>query len=129
MGLDLSKTKGKKKEVAPPPKKRKKEATKKPVTKKSKVVEELEDDEDEVVIPTHTPTKDEAVAVRAVGSFEGGLVHPSLRNGVNAHRRRSEESDIFGSVITNALLVDGVFFGSIYVKSSFAKRTGGSALL
>lgn len=137
MGLKLSdskKARGSKEAKAMPKSKRggKIEKTPKATTKakarRPSTKGAIEPD-DEVVIPKATPRKDDSVTVAPVGPFEGGLVHSSLRNGVNAHRYRSEESDLFGEVLSKVCLVDGVFFGAIFVKSSFAKRTGGSALL
>lgn len=87
------------------------------------------DDDDEVVIAKPEVPMVTEKQVTQIEPFGCGLVHRSLRNGVNAPRRRSEESDLFGAVLSTVYKVDGVFFGAIYVKSSFAKRTGGSALL
>ena len=131
MGLTLSDSKkGRKtKEVKPTPKSAKNGKAAKKSKPKKVSTRPAVDQDDEVVLPSKVVQEAKPTEVKIVGAFEGGLVHTSLRNGVNAHRYRSEESDLFGQVLSNVCLVDGVFFGAIYVKSSFAKRTGGSALL
>ena len=91
------------------------------------------DDGDEII--TATPQEiAEAEAqrkpkVQSVPSFEGGFVHPCLQNAVNAHWRRSNESDVFMQLLSKDLYINGTFFGSIFVKSSFAKKTGGGAIM
>lgn len=94
--------------------------------KKSKSSAPL-DDGDEVVEVTPddaNPTQSVKV-VELVRAFEGGIVHESLRNAVNAHWRRSAESDIFMKLLVDDLSVNGMYIGSIYVKSSFCKKQGG----
>lgn len=114
-------------------KQRKKKAKgKSKASPESKRAEQELDQEDEIVVPDSEISLEEAdtpEAVKYVPAFDGGLVNPALRNAVNAHWRRSTESDILAQVLQEDLLVKGVFFGAIYMKPSFARRAGGSALL
>ena len=126
MGLNLS-AGGKSKEKG-----KSSSGKKEKVSSKPKRVEQEVDPEDEVVVPDAGAVLEEANTpeeVKPVAAFEGGLVNPALRNAVNAHWRRSTESDILAQVLQEDLLIRGVFFGAIYMKPSFARRAGGSALL
>lgn len=101
--------------------------------KQSKTIEKTEVDDEVIVVPPKkqviTEEHGEESEVPLVGPFQGGLVHKSLQNCVNATRRRSDESTLFELACSEVYLVDGVFIGSIYIKSSFVKRAGGSALM
>lgn len=101
-----------------------------------KEIEQALDDDDAQVFPDtdaefeETETTTEKFKVRArVAAFEGGYVSPALRNAVNSHWRKSAETTVFLQALNVGPCIDGVFFGAIYVKSSFLRKTGGSALL
>lgn len=105
-----------------------------PKTKKAPKHYEDLDDGDEVVSTVEEeawPPESELVSNRPeyVTAFSGGFVNIALQNAVNAHWRKSPESELFLQLVKTELLASGVFIGSIRVKSSFIVRTGGMALL
>lgn len=67
--------------------------------------------------------------VAPVPAFRGGFVHSALDGAVNTHWRRSAESDLLLAAMEEALVIDGLFVGSIYAKASFVQKTGGALLL
>ena len=76
-----------------------------------------------------SPSKPKVKEVAKISAFCGGFVHPALEGAVNTHWRRTAESDLLLAAMEESLVVDGFFVGSIYVKSSFAQKTGGGMLL
>ena len=71
----------------------------------------------------------EQEAVCRVGSFQGGFVNPALEGAVNTSWRKSTEANLLLAAMEEALVVDGLFVGSIYAKASFVQKTGGGMLL
>ena len=105
----------------------------KPKKKTAKVVEKVPMD-DEVVVADGNIAVDEVVAttvqdVPRVPSFEGGLVHPSFRNAVSVHWRKSDETALLMHVLETEMVTSGTEFGAMAVRSSFVQRAGGAALL
>lgn len=105
------------------------------VSRRKEIEQALDDDDAQVFPDTNTEPEDaeappeKAMLRERVAAFEGGYVSSALRNAVNSHWRKSAETLVFLQALNSGPCIDGVFFGAIYVKSSFLRKTGGSALL
>lgn len=133
MGLDLAAVKDKK--TAKKVKRSGDKAKASKFTKKrASASEVLEPDDEVVTVATEiTEAVEEAAAsairYETVAAFEQGLVHPAFANAVNSYWKKSSETSIFMAAMTEELAISGTFFGAIFVKPSFVRKTGGSVLL
>lgn len=61
--------------------------------------------------------------------FENGFVNVAFKDAVNIHWQKSPEAELLLLAMTESLVIDGFYVGSIYAKASFAQKTGGGMLL
>ena len=67
--------------------------------------------------------------VQRVNAYQQGLVNKAFDGAVNSYWKKSAETSILMTAMSSELAVSGAFFGTLFLKTSFARKTGGSALL
>lgn len=107
----------------------------KPVTKKPINDRDSLDSDDEIIMSSKDLTEDVVTDNEPkqcsckVDPFTGGLVHPSFESAVNSFWKRSAETSVFMTALSADFYINGTFFGAIYTKPSFVRKTGGNVLL